>query len=126
MPFPPRTNFKGIGFCDGIMPLVRFAVKRKDLFLDEVYVADFMLNSRSFRPTTGQRLEEWMKILSLLFTFVLLASAQEILTNDSIVKMVKGGLGDDLILTVIQKQPGKYSLSPDDLLKLKQQGVSEK
>jgi len=27
---------------------------------------------------------------------------------------------------VIQNQPGKYSLSPDDLVKLKQQGVSEK
>src|SRR5437867_2434126 len=67
-----------------------------------------------------------MKVLSLLLTVVLLAGAQEVLTNDSIVKMVKGGLGDDLILTVIQNQPGKYSLTPDDLVKLKQQGVSDK
>src|SRR5258708_16494543 len=67
-----------------------------------------------------------MKVLSLLFTFVLLAGAQEVLTNNSIVKMVKGGLGDELIVTVIQKQPGKYSLTPEDLVKLKQDGVSDK
>jgi hypothetical protein len=67
-----------------------------------------------------------MKILCFLFTFFLVVSAQEPLTNDSIVKMVKGGLGEDLVLTMIQNQPGKYSLSPDSLVKLKQQGVSEK
>ena len=67
-----------------------------------------------------------MKVLSLLFAFALLAGAQEVLTNDSIVKMVKGGLSDDVIVTVIQKQPGKFSLTPEDLVKLKQQGVSEK
>jgi len=67
-----------------------------------------------------------MTIVCWLFTFVLGVSAQEALTNDSIVKMVKGGLGEDLILTMIQNQPGKYSLIADDLVKLKQQGVSER
>ncbi len=67
-----------------------------------------------------------MKILRLILALAFLASAQEPLTNDSIIKMVKGGLGEGLILTMIQNQPGRYSLSPDDLLKLKQQGVSEK
>ena len=61
-----------------------------------------------------------MKMLRLLFTFVLIAAAQEILTNDSILKMVKGGLGDDLIITIVHNQPGRYSLTPDDLVKLKQ------
>ena len=67
-----------------------------------------------------------MKLLRLFFAFAFLAGAQEPLTNDSIIKMVKGGLGEDLILTMIRNQPGRYSLTPDDLVKLKQQGVSEK
>lgn len=58
--------------------------------------------------------------------FLLIACAQEILTNDSVVKMVKSGLGESLILTMVQSQPGKYTLSPDELIKLKQAGVSEK
>lgn len=52
--------------------------------------------------------------------------AQEVLTNDSIVKLVKNGFGESLVVSMVQSQPGKYSLSPDDLMKLKQQGVSEK
>jgi hypothetical protein len=71
-----------------------------------------------------------MKGLRLLFVFVpaliLWANAQEILTNDSILKMVKSGLGEDLIVTMVQSQPGKYSLTPDEMVKLKEAGVSEK
>ena len=67
-----------------------------------------------------------MKTLCLLFTFIVVAGAQEVLTDDSIIKMVKGDLGDDLIVTMIHNQPGRFSLTPDDLVKLKQQGVSDK
>lgn len=74
----------------------------------------------------GQRLEAIMKMVCLLFTFLAIALAQEVLTNDAILKMVKGGLGEDLIVTMIQSQPGKYSTTPDYLLKLKQQRVSDK
>jgi hypothetical protein len=55
-----------------------------------------------------------------------LALAQDVLTNDSVLKMVKAGLGEGLIVNMIQGQPGKYSLTPDDLVKLKEQGVPEK
>ena len=67
-----------------------------------------------------------MRVLRLLIAFVFVAAAQEALSNGSIVKMIKAGLGEDLIVSVIQSQPGKYSSTPDDLVKLKQQGVSEK
>ena len=67
-----------------------------------------------------------MKILRLFIAFAFLAAAQETLSNDSIVKMVKAGLGESLIVSMIQNQPGKYSLTPDDLVNLKQKGVSEK
>jgi hypothetical protein len=66
-----------------------------------------------------------MKTFCLLFALAVVALAQDVLTNDSIVKMTKSGLGDNLIIGMIQSQPGKYSLTPDDLVKLKQAGVSE-
>jgi hypothetical protein len=48
------------------------------------------------------------------------------LTNDTIIKLVKAGLSDDLILQTIAAQPGQYSTDADSLLKLKDAGVSDK
>ncbi len=59
-------------------------------------------------------------------TFGLVAVAQDTLNNDAVVKMVKGGLGESLIVNMIQGQPGNYSMKPDDMVKLKQQGVTDK
>jgi hypothetical protein len=52
--------------------------------------------------------------------------AQTTLTNDSIVKMVKAQLSDDVIVTTINASPGAYDTSPDGLIALKQAGVSDK
>lgn len=65
-------------------------------------------------------------LILVLFILAFSASAQDILTNDSIVKMVKSGFGENLIVSMVQGQPGKYSLNPDELMKLKNAGVSEK
>ena len=48
------------------------------------------------------------------------------LSNDSIVKLVKAGLGEDTIISMVNTQPGRYSLGPDDIIALKQAGVSAK
>ena len=47
-------------------------------------------------------------------------------TNDQIVRMVKAGLDDQIILQTIQEQPGHYDVAPDDLITLKGAGVSER
>ena len=52
--------------------------------------------------------------------------AQEALNNDSVVKMTKAGLGEDVIVSMVQNQPGHYDLTPDTLVSLKAAGVSEK
>jgi len=52
--------------------------------------------------------------------------AQQALDNAAVVKMSKSGLGEDLIVSMIQNQPGKYELTPDTLVALKADGVSEK
>ena len=71
----------------------------------------------------------------LLFLFVLIsvgsffestAQAQTVLTNDSVMKLVMAGLGEDVILSMVNTQAGKYSLGTDDLIALKKASVSDK
>jgi hypothetical protein len=57
-----------------------------------------------------------VKLVRLLFALAFLAGARDILTNESIVKMAKSGLGENLIVSMVQGQPGKYSLNPDALV----------
>jgi hypothetical protein len=48
------------------------------------------------------------------------------LTNETIVKMVKASLGEDVIISTITSTPAKFSTSPDDLIALKGSGVSDR
>ncbi len=61
-----------------------------------------------------------------LFHSAMVFGQQQPLNNDSIVKLAEAGLSDDLIVQSINSQPGKYALSANDLIQLKQDGVSEK
>jgi hypothetical protein len=64
-----------------------------------------------------------------VFVFALIAGtalAQSVLSNDSITKMAKAGLGDDVIVSMIKGQPGSYTVDPDAVIQLKKAGLSEK
>ena len=63
-------------------------------------------------------------IISLLFSATL--SAQETLSNETILKLVKAGIGEDVIVGMVNQQPGKYSLATDDIIALKTAGVSDR
>jgi hypothetical protein len=66
-------------------------------------------------------------ILAIAFlAFSPLLFAQQALNNDSIIKLVKGGLSDDLIISTIQAKAGTYDTSTDGLIALKAAGVSDK
>jgi len=68
-----------------------------------------------------------MRVAAILAAvFALAAIAQTTLNNDAIVKMTKAGLSDDIVVATIKAQPGSYSTAPDDLIALKQAGVSDK
>ena len=54
------------------------------------------------------------------------AGAQEVLTNDSVVKMVKAGLPDAVIIQKIRASERKFDTSADALIKLKGAGVPDK
>ena len=47
------------------------------------------------------------------------------LVNADIVKMVKAGLADDTIMLAIQNKPCAFETESDDLIRLKEQGVSQ-
>jgi len=67
---------------------------------------------------------------SRILTFVLLLMspalfAQEALTNESVIKLVKAGLSQDLIVTTINTSPGKFDTSANGLIALKKAGASD-
>lgn len=53
-------------------------------------------------------------------------SARKPLTNDDIVKMHQAGTGDELLLSMVQQNPGKFVANPEDVIALKRAGVSDK
>src|SRR5271169_4235774 len=53
-------------------------------------------------------------------------SGQQPLNNDSVVKLVKAGLSDDLIVSTVNASPGAYDTSADGLIALKTAGASDK
>lgn len=52
--------------------------------------------------------------------------AQQSLNNDAVIKLVKAGLSDDVIVTTINASPGTYDTSTDGLIALKTAGASDK
>jgi hypothetical protein len=55
-----------------------------------------------------------------------LLAAQQALNNDSIIKLVKAGLSDDLIVSTINASPGTYDTSADGIIALKTADASDK
>jgi len=46
--------------------------------------------------------------------------------NDTIIRMAKAGLDDNILIQTINLQPGHYDTTPDDLIALKNAGVSQR
>jgi hypothetical protein len=56
----------------------------------------------------------------------LTAAKAPAMDNDSVMKMAKAGLGDELIVETINTQPGKYVTDAEALVTLKTAGVSDR
>jgi len=55
--------------------------------------------------------------------FLASPATAETLTNASVIELVKAGLGNDAVIAKIKATDGKYDLSTDNLIELKQAGV---
>ena len=65
--------------------------------------------------------------IALVFlAFCSMLVAQQALNNDAVIKLVKAGLSDDLIVSTINAQAGIYDTSANGLIALKTAGVSDK
>ena len=65
-------------------------------------------------------------LAGLLLAFASLLSAQT-LNNDGVIKMVKAGLSDDVVIAAINgSAPGGFDASPDGLVALKAAGISDR
>ena len=53
-------------------------------------------------------------------------SAQDVLTNESVIGMVQAGLAENVIIQKIRASPRKFDTSTDGLIKLKAAGVPDK
>jgi hypothetical protein len=62
--------------------------------------------------------------LVALFAAALLG--QSTLNNDTVIKMAKAGLSDDIIVSTIKSQPSSFTTGADALIALKGAGVSDK
>lgn len=64
-----------------------------------------------------------------LFFVSLLASqaifAQQSMNNEAVIKMVKAGLADPIVISTIQSAAGQYDISSDGLIALKNAGVDD-
>jgi len=67
----------------------------------------------------------FLVIVSLVLIFPALI-AQQVLNNDGVLKLVKAGLSEDLIVTTINSNAGQYDTSAEALVALKEGGASEK
>lgn len=62
-------------------------------------------------------------IASLMLMFPLSARA-ETLTNQSILDLIKAGMGDEVVIAKIKVSPTQFNMSTDHIIALKQAGVS--
>src|SRR5712671_4568870 len=78
-----------------------------------------------------------MKMTRVVLTLILVAAlslslpgatslAQEVLTNDSVIQMVKAGLPEAVVIAKIKSTSTKFDLKTDSLVGLKKAGVSDK
>jgi hypothetical protein len=51
--------------------------------------------------------------------------AQQVLDNDAVLKLIKAGVSETIVLAIVKNQPGYYSVSADDVIKLKNAGVPD-
>lgn len=65
-------------------------------------------------------------VLFALFTLVATGFCQESLSNESVIKMLKAGISEEVVANSIAGHAGKYLLSPDDLIALKNAGASDR
>ena len=64
-------------------------------------------------------------VACICFLLAVSLPAQE-LNTETILKLVKAGISEDTIMGLVNQQPGKYTLSADDMIALKKAGATDR
>jgi hypothetical protein len=51
--------------------------------------------------------------------------AQQVLDDEAVIKLIKAGVSKNIVLSVVKSQPGRYSLTANDVISLKNAGVPD-
>jgi len=78
------------------------------------------------RTRTASFVRHLIAVVFLLVQVLPILARQSSLDNSAIIKMVKAGLPDDVIIGVVKQQHGQFDLSPEKLIEFKTAGVSDK
>jgi hypothetical protein len=78
-----------------------------------------MIGSRRFRPTLV------LAVAALTLVAVTSLTAQEVLTNDSLIALKKAGLSDSIIISKIKSSQTKFDASTKGIIDLKKAGMSD-
>ena len=62
-------------------------------------------------------------VLALL-TFAARLTGEEVITNETVIRMTKADLSEQLIIDIIKYEPGNFTLNPSAALALKKAGVA--
>jgi hypothetical protein len=65
-------------------------------------------------------------LAALFFGFASLLSAQQMLNNEGVIKMIKAGLSEDVVAAAVSSSPGTYDTTADGLVALKSAGATDK
>src|SRR5438105_2091347 len=78
------------------------------------------VGQRRYRVSRLQRM-----VLCISFaSMAVAAGADETWNNDAVITMVKAGIGDDTIVSLIDTQHGSYRITSTELVRLKDAGAS--
>ena len=83
-------------------------------------------NSPNRLSIAGLTWPRGLLLLLLLASVATTARAQQPLTNQDVIQLVKGGLPESVILNAIANQPTQFDISAQALIALKTAGVSDK
>src|SRR5712692_5751039 len=83
------------------------------------------LNRRIMMDTARLRIMLVLVLVSLTLLSATSLTAQEVLTNDSVLAMKKAGMSDSLILAKIRTSQTKFDTSTKGLIGLKSAGLSD-
>jgi hypothetical protein len=71
-------------------------------------------------------MQKLFRVILIVVAMACMAMAQEPLNNEGVIKLVKAGMTEELIINVIRQQPGVYTMGAAELVVLKEASVSEK